>query len=129
MTVIEFYKSFATLTPDKLRELAIRAVHENSETVIQDAIVGNAEGLTFAGNQIADYPPFSDWEETGEFHDNLKFESEKDISLTSRGKGAESIFKVFPYSDTIAPTAKILDQGTKSDITKAFIEQIKNTLR
>ena len=129
MTVIEFYKSFATLTPDKLRELAIRAVHENSETVIQDAIVGNAEGLTFAGNKITDYPPFSDWEETGEFHDNLKFESEKDISLTSRGKGAESIFRVFPYNDTIAPTSKILDQVTKSDITKAFIEQIKNTLR
>ena len=129
MTVFESYKSFATLTPDKLRELAIRAVHENSETVIQDAIVGNAEGLTFAGNNITDYPPFSDWEETGEFHDNLKFESEKDISLTSRGKGAESIFRVFPYSDTIAPTAKILDQGTKSDIIKAFIEQIKNTLR
>lgn len=129
MTVIEFYKSFATLTPDRLRELAIRAVHENSETVIQDAIVGNAEGLTFAGNNITDYPPFSDWEETGEFHENLKFESEKDISLTSRGKGAESIFRVFPYNDTIAPTAKILDQGTKSDIIKAFIEQIKNTLR
>lgn len=129
MTVIEFYKSFATLTPDRLRELAVRAVHENSETVIQDAIVGNAEGLTFAGNNITDYPPFSDWEETGEFHDNLKFESEKDISLTSRGKGAESIFRVFPYNDTIAPTAKILDQGTKSDIIKAFIEQIKNTLR
>ncbi len=129
MTVIESYKSFATLTPDKLRELSVRAVHENSETVIQDAIVGNAEGLTFAGNKIADYPPFSDWEETGEFHENLKFESEKDISLTSRGKGAESIFRVFPYNDTIAPTAKILDQGTKSDIAKAFIEQIKNTLK
>ena len=129
MNPFEFYRAFAKLTPDKLRELAIRAVHQNSETVIQDAIVANAEGLTFAGNQIADYPPFSDWEETGEFHDNLKFESEKDISLTSRGKGAESIFRVFPYNDTIAPTAKILDQGTKSDITKAFIEQIKNTLR
>ena len=53
MNPFEFYRAFAKLTPDKLRELAISAVHQNSETVIQDAKVANAEGLTFAGNQIA----------------------------------------------------------------------------
>ena len=129
MNPFEFYRAFAKLTPEKLRELAVRAVHQNSETVIQDAKVANAEGLTFAGNQIADYPPFGDWEESGQFHNNLDFRDASDIEFTSYGKGAESIFNTFPLDDTIAPTAKILDSETMSDIKKAFIQQINNELQ
>ena len=129
MTPSEFTKAFSKLTPDKIRELGVVAVQQNSDTVISDAIVANAEGLTFAGNKIDDYPPFSDWEETGEFHENLKFQSDKDIEFTSRGKGFQSLSNVFPYDDTIAPSAKILDRSTISDIKTKFIEQINNTLQ
>lgn len=128
MTPSEFTKAFSKLTPDKIRELGVMAVQRNSNTVISDALVANAEGLTFAGNKINDYPPFSDWEETGEFHEHLHFQSNKDIEFTSRGKGFQSIDATFPYNDTIAPSAKILDGSTISDIKIKFIEQINNIL-
>lgn len=128
MTTQQMIKAFSQLTPDKIRELGVVAVQENKDTVISDAIVANIEGLTFAGNKINDYPPFSDWEESGEFHENLRFQSDKDIEFTSSGDGAKSIFSVFSDNDTIAPSAKILDQSTISDIQTKFIEQIKNIL-
>jgi hypothetical protein len=126
MNTFEAVRKFEKLTPAKIRDVGVSAVLENSEVVLSDAKVSNAEGLTFSGNKINEYAPFSDWEETGQFHENLKFENDKDISLTSRGDGANAIFSTFPDSDTIAPTAAILAESTKSEIQQSFINSINN---
>ncbi len=125
MTVAGFIRKIGTLDEKSIRAIAVSSVIDNSEVVISDAIASNAEGLTFAGNKIADTPPFTDWEETGEFHDNLKFESQNDISFTSYGEGAEAVFSSFPDVDTIAPTAKILSESAKKDIKVSFIKRLK----
>src|SRR5574344_1047120 len=102
MTAFEMYRKFEKLDENAIRTIGIESVLENSEIVIQDAITSNIEGKTFAGNEIKKYPPFSDWEETGEFHDNLKFSGSNDIDFTSSGPGAEAVFQTFPELDTIA---------------------------
>jgi len=84
--------------------------------------------LTFAGNKIDEFAPFTDWEETGEFHENLKFRDASNIEFTSKGDGYKSISTIFPFDDTIAPTAKILDPNTLSDIKKSFIQILKAKL-
>ena len=125
MNTFEFARKIGKINETVIRKMAIESVHENSEIVIQDAITENIEGKTFAGNKISEYPPFSDWEDSGEFHDNLKFASSNDIEFTSRGEGAEAIFETFPQKDTIAPTAKILSNEAKSDLTKSLIQKLK----
>jgi hypothetical protein len=129
MNTFEFYRAFEKITPDVIKSAGVESVHINSDVVIQDAIVANAEGLTFAGNQISKYKPFTDWEETGLFHENLSFHSKNDIEFTSRGEGANAIFNTFPDDDTIAPSAKILDSGTISDIKKSFIQILKDKIK
>lgn len=124
MTAFEMCRKFEKLDENAIRTIGIESVLENSEIVIQDAITENLEGKTFAGNQIKKYPPFSDWEETGEFHDNLKFSGSNDIDFTSSGPGAEAVFQTFPELDTIAPTAKILSSEAIKDIKVSFIKKI-----
>jgi hypothetical protein len=125
MNAFEFARKLEKINPDVIRKIAIESVHENDGIVIQDAISSNDEGLTFAGNKISDYPPFKDWEESGQFHGNLKFQNENDIEFISWGAGAEAIVETFPLKDTIAPTAKILSNEAKNDIKKSFIQKIK----
>jgi len=125
MNTFEFARKLDKLNENIIRKIGIQSVLQNESIVISDAIVSNAEGLTFAGNKINEYSPFKDWEETGEFHDNLKFASSNDIEFTSRGDGAEAIFNTFPDKDTIAPTAKILSNEAKKDIKVSFIEKLK----
>lgn len=124
MTTFEMYRKFEKIDENAIRTIGIESVLENSEIVIQDAITENLEGKTFAGNPIKNYPPFSDWEETGEFHDNLKFSGSNDIDFTSSGPGAEAVFQTFPELDTIAPTAKILSSEAIKDIKVSFIKKI-----
>jgi hypothetical protein len=124
MTAFEMCRKFEKLDENMIRSIGVQSVLENSEIVIQDAITENLEGKTFAGNQIKNYPPFSDWEETGEFHDNLKFSGSNDIDFTSSGPGAEAVFQTFPELDTIAPTAKILSSEAIKDIKVSFIKKI-----
>jgi hypothetical protein len=125
MNTFEMSRKFAKLNEAMIRTIGIDAVHDNEDIVIQDAISSNDEGLTFAGNQINETPPFSDWEETGEFHQNLSFAGKEDIEFTSRGDGAEAIFETFPTIDTIAPTAKILSGEAIKDIKVSFIKKVK----
>jgi len=120
MNPSEFARKLEKINEDTIRSIGVEAVHENAEIVISDAIVSNAEGLTFAGNQIKEIVPFKDWEETGEFHDNLKFLNTNDIEFTSRGDGSEAIFEAYPQEDTIAPSGKILSQEAKDDITRSY---------
>jgi len=124
MTPAAFARKLETITPEVIRKVGVESVQANEAIVISDAIVSNAEGLTFAGNKIADVSPFKDWEESGEFHDNLKFAGKDDIEFTSRGDGADAIFDAYPDVDTIAPTAKILSSEAIRDITVSFIEKM-----
>lgn len=124
MNTFEFSKKLKNLNPDEIRKIGVESVHKNSNIVISDAIVSNAEGLTFAGNQINETPPFKDWEETGEFHDNLRFRDSEDIEFTSSGDGFEAIYDTFDFEDIVAPTAKILSNEATSDIKKTFIEKL-----
>lgn len=125
MNPSEFARKFAKITPDVIRKIGVESVHENSDVVISDAIVSNIEGLTFAGNSISKNPPFKDWEESGQFHGNLRFAGKEDIDFTSNGDGAEAIFNTFPEVDTIAPTAKILSNEAKTDLKKSMIKKVK----
>ena len=129
MNTFEMFRSLQKITPDVIREIGVRSVQKNESVVISDAIVANIEGRTFAGNSIAQTKPFTDWEETGEFHDNLKFYDSKSIEFTSRGDGFESISNVFSYDDTIAPTAKILSPEAISDIKKSFIQILNEKIK
>jgi len=52
MNAFQFLRAFETLTPEKIKELAILSVVKNEEQVISDSIVANAEGLTFSGSRI-----------------------------------------------------------------------------
>ena len=125
MNTFEFSRKLAKITGDVIRKIGIESVQENSDVVISDAIVSNIEGLTFAGNKINERAPFQDWEDSGEFHENLKFARKENIDFTSQGDGAEAIYNTFPDVDTIAPTAKILSDEAKSDIQKSFIKKIQ----
>ena len=120
MNPFEYSRQLDKIDEKAIREMAVQSVLDNAEIVISDAIVSNAEGLTFAGNQISETPPFKDWEETGEFHDNLKFLNDNDIEFTSSGDGAEAIFDAFDQEDTIAPTAAILSNEAKQNIVTSF---------
>ena len=55
MNPFEFSRKLAKITEPVIRKLSIEAVLDNEEIVVSDAIVANAEGKTFAGNEISDY--------------------------------------------------------------------------
>lgn len=128
MTVLEMTKKLDAIDREKIKTMSINAVLKNSDIVISDAIASNVEGKTFAGNDIKKNPPFTDWEQTGEFHENLKFRDNSDIEFTSRGDGFEAIVEAFSHNDTIAPSAKILSEEAKNDIQKSLVEQIKEMI-
>lgn len=127
MNPFEFYRAFAKLTPDKLRELAIAAVWENEAMVKQNLADANDNGLTFAGNPI-ERGSFTDWIETGTFRRLLKFLGD-DIELVSYGEGYDAIVEAFDEDDYIAPTAKVLTKQTMDSIRFSFILRLKNELQ
>ncbi len=126
MNTFEFIRGLQKID---VKATAIQSVQENEAVIISDSIVANAEGLTFAGNKISSVKPFTDWEESGQFHENLRFRDKSDIEFTSNGDGADAVFGSFPYNDTIAPHAKTLAQSTLNDIRKSFINIINNTIK
>jgi hypothetical protein len=125
MNAFEFARKIEKINPELIRKIGIESVNENSEIVIQDAITENLEGKTFAGNSIESIKPFSDWEETGGFHDRLTFAGKDNIEFTSSGDGAEAVFNAFTQKDTIAPTAKILSSEAIKDLKVSFIKKLK----
>ena len=128
MNPFEFYRAFAKLTPDKLRELAIESAWENERLIKDDLIKANDEGLTFAGNPIEGVGDFTDWIETGRFRRILSFLGD-DIELISHGEGYDAIVEAYDEDDYIAPTAKVLTQQTMDSIKYSFILRIKNILQ
>jgi hypothetical protein len=128
MTAFDFLKNIQALTPDVVGSIGVTAVQQNSDQVIKDAIDANLQGLTFAGNPIAEVKPFNDWFETGEFHNNLTFLNAQDIQFTSQGDGFAAIEQAFVPDDTIAPSAVILQDTTMQAIKQSFINILTQTI-
>lgn len=128
MNTFEFTRQLEKITVDVVRSIGVEAVQENEIIVVFDSINANLEGFTFAGNKI-DLRPFTDWDETGEFHHNLQFQDETDINFQSSGQGAEAVFISFSYDDTIAPSAKIMSQSAINKVTQSFIQILKQKIK
>jgi hypothetical protein len=128
MTAFDFLKNIQALTPDVVSSIGVKAVQQNGDQVIKDAIDANLQGLTFAGNPIAEVKPFNDWFETGEFHNNLTFLNTNDIQFTSRGDGFAAIEQAFDPDDTIAPSAVILQDTTMQAVKQSFINILTQTI-
>jgi hypothetical protein len=128
MTAFEYLNGIQSITPDVVGDIGVKAVQQNSEQVIKDAIDANLQGLTFAGNPIAEVKPFNDWFETGEFHNNLSFLNTNDIQFTSKGDGFAAIEQAFDPEDTIAPSAVILQEETMQSIQQSFMNLLNEKL-
>ncbi len=105
-----------------INEAIAKAANEHERAVVRDSISANRQGLTFLGNEIYKKPPFSDWFETGEFHNNLKFINTKSIEFVSYGDGFIAISETFDKADYIAPHANTLSPKTMADIKETMIQ-------
>jgi hypothetical protein len=128
MTAFEYLNGIQSITPDVVGDIGVKAVQQNGDQVIKDAIDANLQGLTFAGNPIDEVKPFNDWFETGEFHNNLTFLNTNDIQFTSRGDGFAAIEQAFDPDDTIAPSAVILQDTTMQAVKQSFINILTQTI-
>lgn len=129
MNTFEMLRSLQKITPDVIRSLAVGAVQLHQQKVIDDLGDANNRGLTFSGGKIEGVGNFSDWIETGQFRDSLRFADSVDIDLTSSGDGYEAIQAAYSEDEYIAPTAKVLTPETMNAIKSDFINNIKNKLQ
>jgi hypothetical protein len=129
MNTFEFKRKLEVIDLATIRAYGVGAVLLNQSKIINDLGDANARGKTFAGNEIAGVGRFSDWYETGEFFDKLRFADTDDIDLTSNGDGFEAIQSAFSESDWIAPSAEVLSIQTMTAIKEDFIQNIKNKLK
>jgi len=140
MNTFQFLRAFETLTPEKIKELAVQSVHVNEKQVVLDSILANhpnyltnretpSAGKTFLGTDIVGVKNFSDWDDSYKFHDNLKFHEENNIEFTSSGKGFDAIKANFNEDEYIAPHANTLTASTISAIKNDFINSIKEEIK
>lgn len=129
MNTFEFKRKLETIDLATIRAYGVGSVLLNQSKVIDDLGDANARGKTFAGNDIAGVGKFSDWYETGEFFDKLRFADIDDIDLTSNGDGFEAIQEAYSENDYIAPSAEVLSAQTMEAINADFIQNIKNKLK
>ncbi len=126
MNTFEYIRKLEQVNPAMIREIGVASVHFNERLVVEDSIFANNNGgKTFMNNDIDEQPPFTDWFETGQFHQNLKFLEEQNIEFTSSGDGYEAIKVAFAEREWIAPHARTLDEDTLNRITAEFIALIK----
>lgn len=125
MNPFEFSRKFAKITNTVIEKTAIESVLDNEDTIQDDSIEANLSGITFAGNEINTAPPFTDWHDSGEFHEGLGFYNNNDIEFSSRGDGFEAIKQTFNKKDYDSPSAKTLKIGTLNKITSTFIKKLK----
>lgn len=129
MNTFEFKRKLESIDISTIRAYGVGSVLLNQSKIINDLGDANARGKTFAGNEIAGVGKFSDWYETGEFFDKLRFADTEDIDLTSNGDGFEAIRESYSESDYIAPSAEVLSLQTMTSIKADFIQNIKNKLK
>ena len=130
MNAYEMLRSLQKITPDVIRELGVASCHFNEKQIVSDSIEANTNGgKTFLGYDIDEVKPFTDWFETGEFHENLKFLEEQNIEFTSSGDGFEAIKLAFKENQWIAPSGRTLDEETLNKITIDFIKLLKQQIQ
>jgi hypothetical protein len=129
MNNYEFARKIKTITPEKIRAFGVESMQLNQQKVINDLGDANNRGLTFSGDRIDEVPKFSDWIESGQFRDSLRFADTDNIDLTSQGDGFDAIRSAYSESDYITPTAAILSTNTISAIKKDFINSINNEMK
>jgi hypothetical protein len=129
MTTAAMIRAYEKITPTKIRDLGIGAVQLHQQKVVNDLGDANDRGLTFSGDNISDVPKFSDWIESGEFRDKLRFEDTENIDLTSGGDGFDAIRAAYSEADYIAPTAAVLSENTMQKIKADFINNIINEIK
>lgn len=129
MNTFEFKLKLEAIDLATIRAYGVGSVLLNQAKIINDLGDANARGKTFAGNEIAGVGQFSDWYETGEFFNKLRFADTEDIDLTSNGDGFEAIQASYSESDYIAPSAEVLSLQTMAAIKSDFIYNIKNKLK
>jgi len=129
MTTAAMIRAYEKITPTKIRWFGIGAMHLHQQKTINDLAEANNRGLTFSGDRIDDVPKFSDWIESGEFRDKLRFADSENIELTSGGDGFDAIREAYSEADYIAPTAAVLSENTMSKIKSDFINNIKNEIK
>lgn len=129
MNTFEFKRKLEAVTIDVVRAYGVGAVLLNQSKIINDLGDANARGKTFAGNEIAGVGRFSDWIDSGEFRDKLRFADTENIDLTSNGDGFDAIRESYSESDYIAPSAEVLSLQTMTAIKADFIQNIKNKLK
>jgi hypothetical protein len=129
MNTFEFKRKLEAVTIDVVRAYGVGAVLLNQSKILDDLATANDRGRTFAGNDIAVVGRFSDWIDSGEFRDKLRFADTDDIDLTSNGDGFEAIQEAYSENDYIAPSAEVLSTQTMAAINADFIQNIKNKLK
>jgi len=129
MTTSAMILALTKITPAKIRDLGIGAVHLHGQKTVNDLTDANDRGLTFSGDNISEVGRFSDWIQTGEFRDKLRFADTENIDLTSGGDGFDAIRAAYSEADYIAPTAAVLSENTMSKIKADFINNIINEIK
>jgi len=129
MNTFEFQKGLQKIKIADIRTMAIEAVQEYESEVLSDSIDANLKGLTFDAQQISDDEPLTDWDETGLFHANLRFNDDKNIDFYSSGKGADFLFQNVADVKISAPSAKTLSSFTMQKIKQSFIYILKDKIK
>lgn len=129
MNNFEYIRGLQKINEATIRAYGVGSVQLHQSKIITDLGDANARGKTFAGNNIAGVGRFSDWYETGEFFDKLRFADTENIDLTSNGDGFEAIQGSYSESEYIAPTAKVLSENTLKQMKSDFIYSIKQTIQ
>lgn len=129
MNAFEFVRTLEKITPEEIRALGVGAVQLHQQKIIDDLGDANNRGLTFSGGKIEGVGRFSDWIESGQFRDSLRFADSVDIDLTSSGDGFDAIKANYSESDYIAPSATVLSSTTINAIKADFINNIKQQFK
>ena len=140
MNPFEYSRKLVSINQDVIIEIGVASVHLNENQVVLDSILENhpnylsnrevpSAGKTFIGNEIVGTKNFTDWDDSYQFHDNLKFLEEKSIKFTSKGKGYQAIKDNFTEENWIAPSAISLEPDTMQQIKKDFIKILKNKIK
>jgi hypothetical protein len=130
MNTFEFYRAFEKIKISDIQLMAVEAAQYAESQIVSDSIEANTNGgKTFMGRDIDEVKPFTDWFETGQFHQNLKFLESSNIEFISSGDGYDAIKAAFKESDWIAPHARTLDEETLDKLTKYFIDFFKQQIQ
>ncbi len=129
MNTFEMNRALSKITISDLKTMAIESAQYLENQIVSDSIEANTSGKTFMNNDIDEVAPFTDWFETGKFHENLRFLDSNDIEFISSGDGYGAIKMAFKEKEWIAPHARTLDEETLDKLTEFFIDFLKQQIQ